>query len=115
MADNSKLSAMPLSGCLLLVASPGSVLGPILFIVYINNVDVEFNNLISKFDENTKIGNSVLTNGDRISLQKNLNKTLAWSARWKTPRWKTQFNIGKLKALQIRKKSRYDYEMCSVS
>ncbi len=40
--------------------SQGSVLGTVLFIMYINEVDVRLSNLISKFAEGTKIGKSVL-------------------------------------------------------
>ena len=52
----------------------GYVLGPVLFIIYINDIDVGLNNLISKFADDTKIGNSIITDHDRISLQEDLNK-----------------------------------------
>ncbi len=55
-------------------APQDSVLGPVLFIFYINDVDIGINNLISKFADDTKIGNSVLTDVDRQSLQENLHK-----------------------------------------
>ncbi len=38
-----------------------SVLGPVLFIIYINDIDDEQNNFIAKFTEDTKIGNSIIT------------------------------------------------------
>ncbi len=50
----------------------GSVLGPVLFIIYINDVDVGFNNFISKLPDDTKIGNAIIT--DRMSLQEDLRK-----------------------------------------
>ncbi len=85
----------------------GSVLGLILFRIYINDVDVGFNNIISKFADDTKIGESVLTDEDRLSLQKDLHTTLAWSDRWKM-----LFNIEKCQVLQ--KDNKHNYEMCGV-
>ncbi len=52
----------------------GSVLGPVLFIIYINEIDVGLNNFISKFADDTKLGNSVMTDRDRMSLQEDLRK-----------------------------------------
>ncbi len=52
----------------------GSVLGPVVFIIYINVVDVGLNNLISKFADDTKIGKSIHTDEDRQSLQEDIHK-----------------------------------------
>ncbi len=52
----------------------GSVFGPVLFIIYINDIDLGLNNFISKFADDPKIGNSVLSYGDRRSLQEDLGK-----------------------------------------
>ncbi len=69
----------PLSGRQALVASSIAVLGQIPCIIYINDIDL--NNFISKFAGDTKIGNAVLPEGDRRSLQEDLRKTSAWSAK----------------------------------
>ncbi len=47
----------------------GSVLGPVQFIIFINDIDVGLNNFISKFANDTKIGKSIITDHDSMSLQ----------------------------------------------
>ncbi len=54
----------------------GSVLGAVLFIIYINDIDVGL-----KFADDTKLGNSVITDCDRMSLQEDLRKIPEWSQR----------------------------------
>ncbi len=51
-----------------------SVLGLVLFIIYINDIDVGLNNFISKFADDTKIGNSIVDVRDRLNLQEDLRK-----------------------------------------
>ncbi len=57
----------------------GSVLGPVLFIFYINDINVGFNNFISKFADDTEIGNSIITDHNSMSLQEDLRKISDWS------------------------------------
>ncbi len=52
----------------------GSVLGSVLFIDYINDIDVGLNNLVSEFANSTNIGNSIITDLNRMSLQEDLRK-----------------------------------------
>ncbi len=85
----------------------GSVLGPVLFMIYINDIDVGLNNFIGKCADDTKIRNSVIFDRDRQSLQDDLNKISAGSARWEMP-----FNIKKCRILQVGTRNlKYDYEM----
>ena len=56
-----------------------------MFLIYINDIDVGLNNLISKFADDTKIGNSIITDQDRMSLQEDLRKISEWSQRWDMP------------------------------
>ena len=85
----------------------GSVLGPVLFIIYINDIDVGLNNFISKFADDTKIGNAVVTEDDKRKLQQDLIKIAEWSSNWQMP-----FNVNKCQILHIgNSNKRYDYEM----
>ncbi len=68
----------------------GSVLEQVLFIIYINDIDVGLNNFISKFVYDTRIGNSIITDHDRMSLQEDLVNISEWSQRWEMP-----FNVNK--------------------
>ncbi len=75
--------------------SQGSVLGPELFIIYINDVDVGLNKRISKFAD------------DRQSPQEDLHKISAGSDRLEIP-----FNIDKCQGLQVgTRNKKFDYEM----
>ncbi len=78
-----------------------------LFIIYINDIDFGLNNFIGKFADDVKIRNSVISDYDRQSLQDDLNKISAWSARWEMP-----FNVKKCHILQVGTRNlKYDYEM----
>ncbi len=82
-----------------------------MFIIYINDIDVGLNNLISKFADDTKIGNSVITDHDRISLQEDLRKISEWSQRWEIP-----LNANKSHVLQVgTRNQKFDYEMNSTN
>ena len=58
----------------------GSVLGPLLFIIFINNLglDADAADLLSKFADDTKVGVYVRGTDDRDRLQLVLNKLVAW-------------------------------------
>ncbi len=81
---------LPQIGHQSLVVSQGSVLGSVLFIIYINDINIGLNNFIAKFADDTKIGNSVISDCDRPSLQEDLYKIPAWSDRWEIT-----FNVNK--------------------
>ncbi len=62
-----------------------SVLEKVLHIIYINDIDVGLSNFISKFADDTKIGNTIIDDHDRLSLQEDLRKRQkisVWSERW---------------------------------
>ena len=74
----------------------GSVLGPILFLVYINDIDEGLTCIISKFADDTKIANTVLSNDQAEEMQTNLDKLSNWAKTWQM-----SYNTDKCKVLHI--------------
>ena len=76
----------------------GSVLGPLLFVIFINDID-SCSDLIAvllKFADDTKIGNGVRTLEQRENLQNCLNKLTEWATTWCMT-----FNIEKCKVVHV--------------
>ena len=71
----------------------GSVLGPLLFIIYINDIDDCVAGKILKFADDTKIYHTVYSDEDVSALQSDLCKLVEWSNEWQM-----LFNADKCKA-----------------
>ncbi len=86
----------------------GSVLRHVLFITYINNIDLGLNNFIRKFANNKKI--NMLSQGDGWSLKEDsLKKSDCW-VNWEMP-----FNISKCQILHVGSRNiKNAYEICNV-
>ena len=52
----------------------GSVLGPLLFLIYINDLDDNITSNVQKFADDTKVFRKVNTDGDKQHLQYDLDK-----------------------------------------
>ena len=74
----------------------GSVLGPVLFLVYINDIDEGVTGIISKFADDTKIANTVVSSEQKKEMQNNLDKLSEWGQRWQM-----SFNENKCKVMHI--------------
>ena len=72
----------------------GSVLGPILFLIYINDLDDSITSNVLKFADDTKLFRKVNTDGDKQQLQNDLDRLVKWSEKWQM-----LFNFGKCKCL----------------
>ena len=72
----------------------GSVLGPILFLIYINDLDDSITSNVLKFADDTKLFRKVNTDGDKQHLQNDLDRLVKWSEKWQM-----LFNFGKSKCL----------------
>ena len=60
----------------------GSVLGPILFLIYINDLDDSITSNVLKFADDTKLFRKVNTDGDKQHLQNDLDRLVKWSEKW---------------------------------
>jgi len=60
----------------------GSVLGPMLFLVFINDLPEALTGCIKLFADDTKIYSTVSTDSDFRILQENLQRAMQWSEDW---------------------------------
>ena len=90
----------------------GSVLGPLLFIIFIDDIDIGANSIdvIKKFADDTKTGNRVSTLAQHSDLQGSINNLFEWSKQWSM-----KFNEAKCKVLHFgRNNPRHAYQMNGV-
>jgi len=74
----------------------GSILGPLLFIIFINDLELGIRNSILKFADDTKLFGGAGTNEDIEQLRKDLFELYTWSEKWQM-----KFNIDKCKVMHI--------------
>ena len=71
-------------------------MGPLLFIIYINDLDLGLVSKISKFADDTKMGINADSDAAVKQLQEDLRKVGEWSKKWQMP-----FNLDKCKIMHI--------------
>ena len=88
----------------------GSVLGPLLFLVYINDLDkaLDLNSsFIFKFADDTKVLRVINNEADRARFQEEIDSLFAWSQEWQM-----LFNADKCKVMHFGSKNlRFSYTM----
>ena len=87
----------------------GSVLGPVLFLLYINDINEQINSKIKLFADDSVLYRKITCPHDHDLLQSDLNILASWSKNWLM-----EFNIKKCVVLTItlkRKPSSYDYSL----
>ena len=60
----------------------GTVLGPLLFLLYINDMPLLVNSIIALFADDAYIFRSIFSNFDTESLQNDLDKLVEWEKNW---------------------------------
>jgi hypothetical protein len=85
----------------------GSVLGPVLFICYINDMPDTISSMIYMYADDTKMAGRVDRDGEARVLQSDLNKLTEWSQKWQMG-----FNVQKCKVMHLGSKNdKARYEM----
>ena len=100
----SSLSVDVLSG-----VPKGTVLGPMLFLLHINDINKGVNSQMRLFADDSIVCREIQTSADHLALESHLNKLHRW-----TKTWHMDFNVLKcavLSATTKRKPSTYDYYM----
>ena len=90
----------------------GSVLGPLAFIIYINDIDTltKFITIMRKFADDTKLAQCILSEEDRDKLQDCLNLLCEWADIWGM-----SFNVAKCKILHVgHNNPKYEYFMNGI-
>ena len=75
---------------------PGSILGPLLFLIYKNDLDTNIVSKMSKFAEDTKLCCRDRNPDDIMELQEDINKLVEWANKWLM-----SFNAGKCSVMHI--------------
>lgn len=78
----------------------GSVLGPLLFLVYINDIDEDVISKLKKFADDTKVAKVVNSTQDAEILREDLVRLQNWSRDWQM-----EFNADKCHVMHIGKKT----------
>ena len=85
----------------------GSVLGPVLFVIFINDMPDVAKNICSMYADDTKLYGPIRNTKDHESLQNDLDKLVEWSNTWQL-----RFNEDKCKVLQLGNKNmHHKYDM----
>ena len=83
----------------------GSVLGPIMFLIYINDMPMEVNSYMNMFADDAKIMRRIRNVEDCNELQEDLNQIYNWSTKWQM-----EFNINKSHVMRMGKSKYRPYK-----
>ena len=78
----------------------GSVLGPLLFVIFINDIDIGLISNLLKFADDVKLFKPVLNSSDMVAINSDLTKLSKWCEMWQM-----DFNVEKCKSMHIGSKN----------
>ncbi len=88
----------------------GSVLGPVLVVVYINDLPDEVKSKLFMYADDTKVIRRVGNGDDGMELQKDLEHLCEWAKVWQL-----NFNVGKCKVMHFgHRNPQFNYQMNNV-
>jgi ribonuclease P/MRP protein subunit RPP40 len=88
----------------------GSVLGPLLFLLFVNDIPDWIKSSIRMFADDTKIWKVIKDDKDKETLQSDLDNLMKWSAKWLL-----KFNQDKCKVMSVGNQSRNEYRLTNES
>ena len=80
----------------------GTVLWPLMFLTYINDINRDISGTIKLFANDALLFQQIRSDADCVSLQKDLDNLNSWARRWRM-----QLNASKCRVLQVTKKEVY--------
>ena len=85
----------------------GSVLGPLLFLIFINDLETDILSKLCKFADDTKLGRAVGNEEEVNILRRELNKLHTWAQDWQMA-----FNVDKCMVMHFGSQNKHhEYEM----
>ena len=83
----------------------GSVLGPLLFLIYINDLGTNIVSKMSKFADDTKLCHIARNPDDITELQDDINKLVEWANKWQM-----NFNVDKCSVMHIGHNNKFKFK-----
>ena len=74
----------------------GSVLGPLLFMLFVNDLEYGLGGRVYKFADDTKLVRTVNAPEDCIGMQRDLDKLVGWARRWRM-----SYNVSKCQVMHF--------------
>ena len=85
----------------------GSILGPLLFLIFVNDIDKNIVNKLLKFADDTKLCGKVSSDSDVDQMQADLRQLFDWSIDWQM-----LFNVDKCKTVHFGYKNKRNIITC---